>query len=46
MRAFEGVEFSFGQWSSSLLSHIYFWCIHVVLGCLEDWVSFVEVYII
>uniref|UniRef100_A0A0V0GXC0 Putative ovule protein n=1 Tax=Solanum chacoense TaxID=4108 RepID=A0A0V0GXC0_SOLCH len=42
MRAFEEVELSFGQLSSSLWSLIYFCCTHVVPGCLEEWVSFVE----
>lgn len=41
MRVFEGVEMSFGQLRSCLQSLIYFWCAHVVRGCIEDWASFV-----
>lgn len=33
-RAFEGVEMGFGQLRSSLRSLVYFWCAHVVPGCI------------
>lgn len=44
MRAFEGVELSFSQFSSSLRSWslIFFPCTHSVPNCIEDCVEFVE----
>lgn len=43
-RAFEEEEMSFEHLSSILQSliYFYFWCTHVGLGYIKDWVSFVE----